>query len=960
MQLYTGCVENRLDPLKLGRCQVRVVGLHTHDKIGLKTEDLPWAYPMQSVTSAAMSGIGQAPVGPVEGTWVIIMFRDDDAQYPVMLGTIGGIPQPAGTIDHDAEGITIKADNGTVPSQPSEVVVNNDGEAVTTSAPIPDPVVATVATDIPTTPPPNWKGDRVKASAGIVAILAACDKGGLTTKEQKCSVLAIAGGECGWIPQEEGYSYSATALQATFKSTFGNNPTAAEKYARWKGTRAEFFDYVYAPEHNGKQLGNTQTGDGGKYYGRGFIQLTGRANYAKYGSKAGVDLLTNPSACNTPLDTAASIAVAYVKDRTNSKVSPTDNPGYFYATKKGIGNDTGNGAETRLAYYEWFYGSKTPAGYTEEKGAGSSTLAGSQSSSGAGNSSTGFKDPNNKYPLKSFANEPDTNRLARGISDGTIVKTKESFRAVGIPIALDNGTFDEPNSSFAAKYPYNHVLETESGHIQEFDDTPGNERIHTYHRKGTFTEIDANGTEIHHIVGDSYTIIDRNGCIYIKGECNITADGNINILCQSQANIDVLGDANVRVGNDANIGVAKKVNMTVGDTMDLSVTNGLNIKAGSISIESLSSINIVAATELNATSSTTNLASGTLNESAGNMNVNASNYKETVGESSYRHDGDMHVYIGADTYSRHDSGTDFGCPADPSRSGSDNCSGVDSASSATGASTTNFNLTPPDAAVPLNSVLDYLIAPLSEGEAVFDFESEDDWNTPAGKAAKAAMEKKYGVQNADNTPASDSVTTTSGGINTSVVASCKVIYATETFTSDFKLSEHFTLGMMFDGGFNNKHKLVNQGGLTKQQIVCNLSQLCQNILEKYLEILPGGIDGYGKQWAINSAYRQLSAGIGSSTSDHPMGRAVDLTLLPKDASRKQRNYELVQKMEKLVPYDQIILEYRSGDQAWIHTGYRGVNAGETSGPGAINRKMAFTMLNDATYKKDGKSGFFLL
>ena len=66
------------------------------------------------------------------------------------------------------------------------------------------------------------------------------------------------------------------------------------------------------------------------------------------------------------------------------------------------------------------------------------------------------------------------------------------------------------------------------------------------------------------------------------------------------------------------------------------------------------------------------------------------------------------------------------------------------------------------------------------------------------------MEKKYGVQNADNTPASDSVTTTSGGINTSVVASCKVIYATETFTSDFKLSEHFTLGMMFDGGFNNK------------------------------------------------------------------------------------------------------------------------------------------------------------
>ncbi len=54
-----------MDPLKLGRCQVRIVNLHTHDKSILPTEDLPWAYPMESVTSAAMNGIGYSPVGPV-------------------------------------------------------------------------------------------------------------------------------------------------------------------------------------------------------------------------------------------------------------------------------------------------------------------------------------------------------------------------------------------------------------------------------------------------------------------------------------------------------------------------------------------------------------------------------------------------------------------------------------------------------------------------------------------------------------------------------------------------------------------------------------------------------------------------------------------------------------------------------------------------------------------------------
>ena len=93
MRLYTGCVENRQDPLKLGRCQVRVVGLHNYDKSQLKTEDLPWAYPMQPITSAGISGIGHTPLGPVEGTWVVIMFRDDDEQQPIILGSIGGIPQ---------------------------------------------------------------------------------------------------------------------------------------------------------------------------------------------------------------------------------------------------------------------------------------------------------------------------------------------------------------------------------------------------------------------------------------------------------------------------------------------------------------------------------------------------------------------------------------------------------------------------------------------------------------------------------------------------------------------------------------------------------------------------------------------------------------------------------------------------------------------------------------------------
>ena len=90
---YVGCVENRMDPLRLGRCQVRIVGLHTPDKTVLPTLDLPWAYPMGPITSASISGLGWSPTGVVQGTWVIVIFLDVDQQQPIMIGTIGGIPQ---------------------------------------------------------------------------------------------------------------------------------------------------------------------------------------------------------------------------------------------------------------------------------------------------------------------------------------------------------------------------------------------------------------------------------------------------------------------------------------------------------------------------------------------------------------------------------------------------------------------------------------------------------------------------------------------------------------------------------------------------------------------------------------------------------------------------------------------------------------------------------------------------
>ena len=104
---WQGVVEDRHDPLYLGRCKVRVLGWHSENKNDQPTAGLPWAYPVAPITSASQTGVGTSPIGPVEGTWVIGFYRDGEAgQEPMFFGTIGGIPEL------DAKGI------------------NNDGTAI--------------------------------------------------------------------------------------------------------------------------------------------------------------------------------------------------------------------------------------------------------------------------------------------------------------------------------------------------------------------------------------------------------------------------------------------------------------------------------------------------------------------------------------------------------------------------------------------------------------------------------------------------------------------------------------------------------------------------------------------------------------------------------------------------------------------------------------------------------------
>ena len=141
--------------------------------------------------------------------------------------------------------------------------------------------------------------------------------------------------------------------------------------------------------------------------------------------------------------------------------------------------------------------------------------------------------------------EPTSSRLYRNEStDNSIVSLKESRR---IP--------EEPSSGYAAVPPYNNVYESESGHAIEIDDTPGAERLHFYHRSGSYVEYEANGDRVERIQNDKFTVVIGNDTVYVEGDVNVKVNGNLNLAGTIVALNDKTGKSGIEI-KDGNIKIS--------------------------------------------------------------------------------------------------------------------------------------------------------------------------------------------------------------------------------------------------------------------------------------------------------------------------------------------------------------------------------------------------------------------
>lgn len=995
---HVGVVENRYDPLKLGRCQVRVVGLHTDDRNQLPTRDLPWAYPIQPVTSAAISGIGHAPVGPVEGTWVIIIFQDKDQQMPLILGTLGGVPHSEGS-DVTPENLLVGAtDQLSFIENVQDSVIGALSKALGINAGTADAAKQSAATTTTTTTTTTSTTTVVTTSLSLGKTSEKYESGGKgpgTINDYN----GKAGGDLGGASYGT-YQFASflPALMTSgkprtkdpnppvmqfikscrYSSLFdGLTPATAAFDAKWKEIAQKFPDDFALEQHEFVKK---------KYYDQACTKLkTIGFDHTKFGAGC-QDMIWSTAVQYGPGKVVSiwqrSLNGVYTISETelitkiqdNKKTSVTTD---FARSSASIQQGVASRCESEKAALLKLAGS-SPAATTAQPIDGSTKDISKESASSFSTkdqnkavmqqSAIGFRDPNKKYPL--YEKEQDTSRLARNSNiKETIIQKRDDNRVQGVAGANNQPTWDEPESSYAAAYPFNHVYQSESGHVMEFDDTEGAERIHQYHKAGTYTEIDRNGRQVTRIVGDGYEIIDRNGFLYVAGNCSITVGGNCNIYAQSDLNIQADGDTVINSNND--------VTWNVAGSMDLSVAESFRLHAKSISVESDSTTSIFSESALTfqGNSSVSAYAKGEIK-----LTTDSTLDMFALGATKLGTKATLDVYAKGATKLSSDASLDILSAQSTKLKASSldlkSTSSVKMEASGAmtlGGSTLDLN---PDGAVgaaePTKAGTSYRIVPNKYNDTTGEQTNTEDRgeNDPAGnfvppksKLGNSQSRSNPGYPNFPNlTTSSRSLqvdqafeldgeltpevkqkmiaqgyateadfvkkpaevqtdTTTGKGVSSAgIPVDSKTIDSMQEFPSSFRLSPNFTLADLTTKPVASPTKLRAVFNQTEQDLVKNLQGVALNVLEPLLKEFP--------TMQVTSAFRDYNTA--SKLSAHCQGCAVDLQF--KVANSEYFN--LAKKIRDLLPsYDQILLEYKSTGtkMPWIHIAYKanGGNRGET-------------------------------
>jgi len=155
------------------------------------------------------------------------------------------------------------------------------------------------------------------------------------------------------------------------------------------------------------------------------------------------------------------------------------------------------------------------------------------------NPTDGRSDPDKRFPRQEYVGVSSVNNIARG------TRVKNVYIGGSVP-GVDLELNDEPST----QYPENQVKETSSGHIIEYDDTNGRERVMIRHRTGSGVEMRADGTVILSSTNNTLRIVAANEKVIVEGDGEVVYNGNLKMRVAGDFDLEVGGDFNVNVIGD--------------------------------------------------------------------------------------------------------------------------------------------------------------------------------------------------------------------------------------------------------------------------------------------------------------------------------------------------------------------------------------------------------------------------